>query len=411
MKIQRQTAVLFALAAVGLAFGCGGGGGGGRRSGSTIAPITTAPVTTGTAPITTGTAPITTGVAPVVTTTPPVVVVPPSRYVYSANFSTNTVTPFTIDKTTGVPKPSASVPSASGTWAIAAHPSGKFLYVLGSSTISSFAIDDATGNLAAIGGQTVTLTGTTWYIGCDPTGAFAFVTASDTLYSLKVDQTTGALSNAGSVTIAGAGLREMVCDPTGKFVYVAGSTGANVTCVAVEAGTGNLKTASTAMSLASSRPIAMDPSGKFVFVGSSSSTVKAVQSFSRDTTTGALTKIGSPAPCSGPVYGVTVSPDGKYVYAACDENFTTKAPSGVSQFKLDIFGNLAPLTPPTAAGGDWPLGIVVDASGSFAFVPDYFRDTITAFKVDTKTGLMTVNGAPVSVGNVNAAPHGIAIVK
>ncbi len=406
MKIQRQAAVLLALAAVGLGLGCGGGGGGSNRSASTVAPITTAPVTTGTAPVTSG-------VAPVVTTSPPVVVPPvvvqklPSRYVYSANNNVNSVTPFKIDAKTGVPTAGTPVPSAAGTWAIAAHPTGKFLYVLGTSDISSFAIDDATGNLAAIGGQTISITGTTWYMTCDPTGAFVFVTASDTLYSLKVNPTTGALSNAGSVTVTGAGLREPVCDPQGKFVYVAGSTGANVSCVLVEAGTGNLKVASTAMAPTSSRPIAMDKAGKFVFVGSLG---KSLQAYTRDAGTGALTAAGTAMPLSGPCYGVTASADGKFVYAACDET-TGVTPSGVNQFSVDATGKLTPLAPPLAAGGDWPMGIVIDNSGTFAFVSDYFRDTITAFKVDPATGLMTANGTPVPVGNPSAYPHGVAIVR
>lgn len=400
MKVANQSAVLLALMSVGLVLGCNGGGGG-SSSGKSVAPITSAPITTGTAPITTA-------VAPIVSTAPPVVAKLPSRYLYTANSGDDTVTPFKIDATTGVPTAGTAVAAASGVWDICAHPSGKYLYVLGSTDVSSFAIDDATGNIQQIAGQTVTIPGVTWGITCDPTGSFVIVCDSSNVTSLKVGA-NGALTNAGSVALAGKSLKNVLVDPTGKFAYVTGSGTGDVTCLLIEAGTGALKVASTAMAGAGARPLAMDPTGKFLVVGNN--TAKTVSVFTRNALTGGLSAVGTALPVSGSPYAVSLSADGKFAYVGCDS--ATNVASSINQFAMDNLGALTPLSPATAPGCDWPLGIAIDNSGKFAFTPNYGFNTgnsITAFTVDAKSGVMTVNGTAVSAG-ATSDPHGIAIVK
>ncbi len=319
------------------------------------------------------------------------------------------VSAFTIDPTTSVATLKSAVASVGGTWAVAAHPSGKFLYVLGSTDIASYAINPANGDLQQILGQTVSFTGTTWMITCDPTGAFVLMTAGDNVYSLTV-ASDGRLANAGSVNISGAGLRDIVCDSTGRFAYVAASTASAIEVVSIQPVTGALSLASSAPALMSARTLCVDGTNKFVYVGSSSTSVKQVAAFSRDPITGAVAAIGSPVTVTGPVYGVVTDPDGKHLYVACDET-TGVNPSGINQFKIEANGSLTPLSPPFVAGGDWPLEAAMDQAGKFVFVPNYFADTITGFTRDPSTGRLTVNGPDVKCGSTTAAPHGLTLVK
>jgi 6-phosphogluconolactonase len=61
---------------------------------------------------------------------------------------------------------------------------------------------------------------------------------------------------------------------------------------------------------------------------------------------------------------------------------------------------LTPITPATASTGSSPLGVTVDPSSRFAYVPNAYdpNNTVTQYTLDSVAGLLTPNGE-VTAGN------------
>jgi 6-phosphogluconolactonase (cycloisomerase 2 family) len=80
---------------------------------------------------------------------------PSGGFIYVTNSNSNTVSAFSINSSTGVLTPISGSPFASGvgSYAVTAHPSGKFLYVSAGGNVSAFAIDSASGALTPISGS------------------------------------------------------------------------------------------------------------------------------------------------------------------------------------------------------------------------------------------------------------------
>ncbi len=145
-----------------------------------------------------------------------------------------------------------SIATGSHPLAIAIHPSGNFVYVANysSNSVSAYSIDPATGALASIDADGATAGTQTSMatrsgpisIAITPDGQYAYVAnaASNNISAYSIDATSGALtaipadnSNLGSgVTYiaAGASPYSLSIDPSGTYLYAAnaGSTTATV---------------------------------------------------------------------------------------------------------------------------------------------------------------------------------------
>jgi DNA-binding beta-propeller fold protein YncE len=146
------------------------------------------------------------------------------------------------------------------------------------------------------------------------------------------------------------------------------------------------------------RSVAVSPDGKSAYVASAN----AIDVFSRDTTTGALTFtscIGQLAGCTtttpaGAVFGaesVVVSPDGKSVYAAsynagAIDVFSRDTTTGALTF-TGCIGQLAGCTKVAAVNG--PFSVALSADGASVYVADNTYQSIDAFSRDTTTGALT----------------------
>jgi 6-phosphogluconolactonase len=277
--------------------------------------------------------------------------------------------------------------------------------------IASFVVDGTTGNLTQIAGQTITIpaNASTWDITVDPTNSFVIITdnANDAVSSFKIGS-TGALTNAGTaMATAGSGLYELACDPAGKFCYATGNVVGNVTCFTIGAG-GSLAMASTANATPGARSVVVDPAGSYVYVGNESD--QTLKTYARDASNGSLTAVGS-VKTTGPITTLTIDASGKNLYAGRDvSGFGPSGLPGVDMFKLDGKGGLQANTPASTPCGAFPVGLSIDASGTYAFDANYGAGTITAFKIDPKTGIASTNGTAVTVPN-SGVPHGLALVK
>jgi YVTN family beta-propeller protein len=157
-----------------------------------------------------------------------VAVDPSGRFVYVANLDSDSVSMYTIDATTGVLTFTGTIGSATKPDSVAVHPSGKFAYVanfgddlLGSvpGSVSMYRTN-ADGSLTSTGTIAEALVGT-WAVAVHPSGKFAYVTnagLSNTISMYTIDATTGALTSTGNVAAGNPG--SVAVHPSGKFAYV-----------------------------------------------------------------------------------------------------------------------------------------------------------------------------------------------
>ena len=107
------------------------------------------------------------------------------------------------------------------TYAICADPTGRFVYFSnGPSGVQCYSIDQSSGSLTSVGAYTHTSTSFVKEVIVDPTGRWLYGGnyAGTSIRVFSVNQATGALTTSGSLD-TGNGVRGPVVDPTGKFAY------------------------------------------------------------------------------------------------------------------------------------------------------------------------------------------------
>ncbi len=142
--------------------------------------------------------------------------------------------------------------------------------------------------------------------------------------------------------------------------------------------------------------------GKFAFVTNFNDA--KVSTLTRNTTTGALKRVGTIAAgaVKGP-HGLAIAPSNAFLYVANvgDDN--------IYQFAVSLTnGALTPLSPASISNGagSGPEQLAMSINGAFLFATGSGNGTITAYTVNTSTGQLTANGA--ALGGFNT-PFGIAL--
>jgi 6-phosphogluconolactonase (cycloisomerase 2 family) len=139
---------------------------------------------------------------------------------------------------------------------------------------------------------------------------------------------------------------------------------------------------------------AADPRGRYLYVGTVESGFGAMDAYSIDARTGALTKEGSSlgiAPPGPGVLAIAFHPSGKWLY-------TAGPGSRIYGFNIDPnTGALSALngSPFTDAGGV-PNSITLNSAGSFAFASNPGPENVTVFSVGSTSGQLTEAGPPFS---------------
>jgi YVTN family beta-propeller protein len=311
----------------------------------------------------------------------------------SSNIST-----FTIDAGGAAPQ------------SIAVDRSGKFAYVanLGCESafgnVSMYTIDPNTGVLTSIGPPVVPDDEGARSVAVDPSGKFAYVAnwgEGDTAGSIAtytINGTTGALTSTGTIFAGCPGLGcgllgpwSVVVDPSGKFVYVANEAGFSPTTVAmftIDSTTGALTSIGTIAAGTDINggtvhtSVAADPARNFVYATNPGS--NDVSMYSIDTTTGALMSLGPIIAGTGPA-SVAVDPTGKFAYVA------NSGSNDVSMYTLDSATGTLTLIGSVAAGSS-PSSIAIHPSGKFAYVANSGSNDISMYSIDGATGALTLVG-------------------
>ncbi|BFU46239.1 hypothetical protein KRMM14A1004_44760 [Krasilnikovia sp. MM14-A1004] len=322
---------------------------------------------------------------------------PDGKHLYAVASRSSVVSEFSRNTTTGVLTPLAgpnrclydssvanpggctSARSIAGADGIAMSPDGAFVYVAGysSNAVTVFSRDSSTGaltQLASTAGCTTNTTvsgctrgyglGQPYYLRVAPDGKSLYVASynSDAVAVFQVNTTTGVLTqpadpnaclyDSGAAVIANctsakglSGAYNLAIAPNGKTVYVMGYDSNSVAAFTRNASTGVLTQlagpdaclyasgstvitgCSSARAITGPTSMTFSDDGLFAFV--SAFGANAVAAFRHDNTTGQLTQISGTSGCiststsgcatgSGMRYAnsVTTSPDGRDVYVA-----------------------------------------------------------------------------------------------
>ena len=231
------------------------------------------------------------------------------QFLYLPQNDSLTVQAFAIDHTTGgLTAISGSPFATAGADSIASDPAGRFLFVGNDNTglISVFQINATTGALVAAPGSPFSAFNLDFahVLAVDGTGNFLYVGqnfAALPVYAFAINQNTGALSPVVGSPF-GLGVAGVRTDFTGKFaVGLTGIAGDNHLYVfAIDAATGALAPVNNspfATTMSTPENVRIHPSSQFVysFGLDTNSNVAAVEGFSIDPSSGALTALtGSP---------------------------------------------------------------------------------------------------------------------
>ena len=329
----------------------------------------------------------------------------PGSYAYVANESSNTISAYAINASTGALTEIAGSPFAStgtGPVALAVDPDGTYLYVANntSNTVSVYSIDASSGALAAVGEPTASGNGP-FALLVDPSDQFLFV-VNKTDNSVSVFETgTGTLTSiSGSPFAVGSEPTSLATDPGGNFLYVTDYAQNAVAVFSIAPGGGTLAAIGGSPFAAGSGAlsVAVDPTGTFAYVANE--TGDSVSMYSLNADTGALAALsGSPRALGSQAESVAVAPAGTFLLVSTSANELSS---------LAITPATGALTAVSTVGtGTFPLNVVINPQGTFAFVANENSADISVYAINATTGVLTpVAGSPFAAGDV---PRSIAI--
>lgn len=348
-----------------------------------------------------------------------VAVAPSGKYAYVANLNSDNVSQYSISATGAlIPMTPATVAAGTTPDSITIDPSGKYAYVtnMNSTNVSQYSIG-ATGALAPMSPATVAAGAAPTSIAIDPSGKYAYVAnfGSDNVSQYSISATGALAAMAPATVVAGTGSSVVTVDPSGKYVYVANQTSANVSQYSVGA-TGVLTAMSPATMagigtitgpiavVSGAQPVQAVP--KYAYVANTTS--NDVSAYSIETSTGALTSIGTPVATGRSPSSVTVDPTGKFAYVT--NSFNGVGGNSISQFAITANGTLSPMNPATVAAGTQPMSITIDPSGRYAYVANSGSTTVSQYTIGASGALTPMVPATITTGGViPGSPYSITV--
>jgi len=282
--------------------------------------------------------------------------------------------------------------------------------LMGNRNITTVAVDCK--NTYTVGGTVTGLTGSGLILqnngGNDlavpASGAFAFptglVTAATYAVSVKTQPsspTQSCVVTNGTGVIAAANVTNVSveCAGAGRFAYVSNAADNTISVYSIDSTTGALTAVGTPVATgASPSAIAGSPDKQHVYVVNE--TPDTISAYSVDATTGALTEIaGSPFAAGTDPQALAFDPSGAHLYVA------NNGSNNLSAYAVDTgTGALTPLATATYPTDPGPSAVSVDTTGKFVFVANNGgTNKISVFAITAATGGLTpVTGSPFAAG-------------
>jgi 6-phosphogluconolactonase (cycloisomerase 2 family) len=340
----------------------------------------------------------------------------PSEQLIVADLNGN-FSAYFIDSRTGSLGAGAPVALGSGYTQQATDPAGKFLYVLNTSaaTVSAFTASASTGALMPVAGSPFPTSAGPSGLVVEPTGRFVYVGGSSGADAYSIDPTTGTLTLIAGSPFRGPPGSTVVCGlfclANAKFLYypqwITGGIGVNA--FAIDAMTGALTSigpVGATAETAGADHAALDPAKGFFYLD----IISSVQVYTVNALTGALTYVTTVQPPSPSFWTyMTLDPTGKFAYMPLGTSDVTAA-SSISVYAIDATtGTLSPLSSNTIAAGVDAVPVVFDLTGKFVYVGNISSYNISAYAINPTTGALTpVPGSPFPTA---VTPANISVTK
>ena len=299
--------------------------------------------------------------------------------------------------------------------AVAVSPDGKHLYTAGGAdnAVALFTRNTTTGALTfveiykdGVGGVDGLLGTISVYVSPDGNHVYAAGVNDHAVAVFSRNSTTGALTFVefhvdGSAGVDGIlGARFVTVSPDGKHTYVAGTLDNAVAVFSRSTTTGALTYVTTSKDevagvdgLGGIFSVTVSPDGKHAYAAGGSD--DAVAAFSRNSTTGALTFVTTSKDGVGGVDGlnfvvaVTVSPDGKHVYATGNTDDAVAVFSRNSTTGALTFVEVHKDTDVGIDGLNGAFPVSVSPDGDHVYVGGDVDDAVAVFSRNSTTGALT----------------------
>jgi 6-phosphogluconolactonase (cycloisomerase 2 family) len=218
-------------------------------------------------------------------------------------------------------------------------------------------------------------------------------TGANRLGVFSFDSTSGFLANVAAYATNSS--YEVVVDPTGRFVYTAGSNSL-INMWSINTVDGTLNNLGTISSGGFSYSLAIHPSGRFLYadVWSGSGPINI---YSINQNTGILSNISSYVRGSidtGGSHRIKIDPTGRFLYATRLPN----AGGGITQYSINqATGEITPVANLTSSlSGNQP--IVIDTFGRFLYTSNYSESNIVQYALNNfSASIATITQANVNV--------------
>lgn len=284
--------------------------------------------------------------------------------------------------------------------AMVLHPTKDFIYVanLTSNTVSGFNLDRTTGVLTPVGTAVApSPVGTAPIgVGIDSTGQFLFVlnqgsaTVAASISVFSIDPARGLLTEiAGSPFPTLANPQFLVVSPASPALYVANGTASTISGFVIGAG-GALTSMGAPVSAgagANVMGIAMDPKGQFLFAVDSVN--NKVVSFSVASGTGVLSPVGSPVATGTTPVAVTVDPSGQFLYASNRDSDNVSAYTIKAGVLTEDVGSPFSTKAAGITNSAQPGFLTVDFTNTFLFVSNVNARSVAVFIINGTDGTLT----------------------
>jgi 6-phosphogluconolactonase (cycloisomerase 2 family) len=299
---------------------------------------------------------------------------------------------FFINRDNGYISPVPGSPvSVENAWTVAVHPSGDFVFVTEGAQPTGNGVYvfkvNSNGSLTPVAGSPFTGQDFIGWIAVDPSGKYLYGVGSNSVTAFAIDVTSGALTPLpGSPYSISTGScsadADSVIDPFGYFVYTGDATAGDVSGFAIEASTGTLTSAAgspypvnggcTSNPYATDRPvaIAIEATGRYLYVANSTNGPD-ISIFSINAGNGALTFVADTSSEPGGYCGASTlrpDPSGNFLYSfspAPDNLCTGPTPPQTSVIGLSINHSTGALTPVPGSPYAIPLGTGTDEPSGY----------------------------------------------
>jgi 6-phosphogluconolactonase len=191
----------------------------------------------------------------------------------------------------------------------------------------------------------------------------------------------------------------IVLDPTNRFAYTCDLGTDKIMVFRFDARRGKLSPTEKPWVAvkpgAGPRHITFHPSGKYAYLMNEMHVT--VSAFTVDRITGNLVEVQTlptlPRELTAEDSGADIhlSPDGRFLYCS------NRGHDSIAAFKVDARSGKLTLVAHEHTGGKTPRNFTIDPTGAFLLVANQNTDTIVSFRRDAKTGLLSTTGHVVEV--------------